>query len=139
MGDLIRHGSAVPPFRGPAGPFSLKTVHRTVFRALEPPLTDLPEILWISGRQIRKEAIFALVDKLPATKMPTALTHMSPEPIVDQRGSAPPIPPRTLGPVQKLFIHYDWLNSNALNPRRGFPSYIPHNRLQPINPYVAFR
>ena len=29
--------------RGPAGPFSLKTVHWTVFRALEPP-SDLPEI-----------------------------------------------------------------------------------------------
>ena len=27
----------VPPFRGPTSPFSLKTVHRTVFRALEPP------------------------------------------------------------------------------------------------------
>ena len=33
--DLIRHGCAVPPFHGPAGPISLKTVHRTVFRAFD--------------------------------------------------------------------------------------------------------
>ncbi len=32
--DLFRRFA--PPFRGPAGPFSLKTVRRTVFRALEP-------------------------------------------------------------------------------------------------------
>ena len=35
--DLIRHGCAVPPFHGPAGPISLKTVHRTVFRAFDAP------------------------------------------------------------------------------------------------------
>ncbi len=34
-GDLIRQRAATYP--GPAGPFSLKTVHWTVFRALEPP------------------------------------------------------------------------------------------------------
>ena len=34
------------------------------------PLTDLPEILRISGRQICKEGIFALVDWLPDAKMP---------------------------------------------------------------------
>jgi len=34
---LIRHDFVVPPFHGPTGPFSLKTVHRTVFLALEPP------------------------------------------------------------------------------------------------------
>ena len=34
--DLIRQPFGLPPFRGPAGLFSLKTVHRTVFRALEP-------------------------------------------------------------------------------------------------------
>ncbi len=34
---LIRPACGGPPFRGPAGPFSLKTVHWTVFRALEPP------------------------------------------------------------------------------------------------------
>ena len=35
--DLIRHGFAVPPFHGTAVPVSLKTVHRTVFRALDAP------------------------------------------------------------------------------------------------------
>ena len=35
--DLIRPRCARPPFRGPAGPFSLKTVHWTVFRAFGPP------------------------------------------------------------------------------------------------------
>ena len=43
-----------------------------------PPPTDLPEILRISGRQICKVAIFALVGKPPGAKMPAALTHMSP-------------------------------------------------------------
>jgi len=52
---------------GPTGPFSLKTVHWTVFRAFEPS-SDLPEIRWISGRQICKVAFFTLVDKLPAVK-----------------------------------------------------------------------
>jgi len=34
--NLIRLAFGQPPFQGSAGPFSLKTVHWTVFRALEP-------------------------------------------------------------------------------------------------------
>ena len=36
-GYLIRLAFGQPPFQGAADPFSLKTVHWTVFRALEPP------------------------------------------------------------------------------------------------------
>ena len=53
----------------------------------------------MSGRKICKGAIFALVGRLPAAKMPAALTHMSPEPITRQRGCSPPTPPRQISRV----------------------------------------
>ena len=58
----------VPPFRGPAGPFSLKTVHWTVFRALEPegglmpPGIKTKEVVpryhttWVNGNPIHAQA-----------------------------------------------------------------------------------
>ena len=45
-----------------------------------------------SGRKIRKEAIFALVDELPAAKMAPLSPHMSPT-TIDNRGAAAPDTP----------------------------------------------
>ena len=42
-----------------------------------------------SGRKICKETIFAMVGRLPVAKMLTALTRMSPEPILRQRALRP--------------------------------------------------
>ena len=45
-----------------------------------------------SGRKICKESIFALVDRLPAAKMPAAPPRRSPAPI-ERRGAAAPDTP----------------------------------------------
>ena len=56
MYDFIIHAAAaipVPCSRGPAGPISLKTVHWTVFRALDVPVPfDLPLAIPLTSRQI---------------------------------------------------------------------------------------
>ena len=59
--------------RGPIGPFSLRNVHRTFLRALEPPYTGEPG--WAAQRRPYGNVVFVI---LPLSLIPIKRRHGSP-------------------------------------------------------------
>jgi hypothetical protein len=79
------------------------------------PLTDLPEILRISERQICKEGIFALVDRLPGAKMPPFPPYMP-------RRQSFGLPVCLEG---KLFLTNRWFGKNTARERLKIRGALP--------------